>query len=86
MNNILDLEEARLKKQARLKISKLDENIQELRIVNKVISDAILGLTTYDKYISVKKVLDDLFILHSDIRRAIVNKEEVLERLQNEQD
>ena len=86
MTNLYQLEDARRKKIQSRKIEAVNKNITELREINRIVGDAIISLTNYDKYISVKRVLEDLFVLHQDIRRAVVNKEEVLERLENEQD
>ena len=66
------------------KMKALKSNVRELRDINKILSTSLISLTKYDKYSSVKKVLEDLFILHSDIKRAIHSKEEILTRLKNE--
>ena len=69
---------------ARRKRKALTENVKELREINHITGEAILGLTTYDKYSTVRRVLEDLFVLHQDIKRAISTKEEILERLKHE--
>lgn len=86
ITNLYQLEDARRKRIHLRKIAAVNENVKELREINRIIGDSIISLTNYDKYSSVKRILEDLFVLHQDIRRAIVNKEEVLERLENEKD
>ena len=68
----------------RQKIKALNQNVVELRDINKTVGETLISLTKYDKYSSVKRVLEDLFVLHQDIKRAISTKEEILERLKHE--
>lgn len=86
LTNLYQLEDARRKRTHLRKIAAVSENVKELREINHHVGDAIISLTKYDRYSSVKRILEDLFVLHQDIRRAIVNKEEVLERLENEKE
>jgi hypothetical protein len=81
MTNVIQIEDLKKRRDDRIKVVKLEKNITELREINHYVGDAILGLTNYDKYSSVKRVLEDLFTLHQDIKRSISNKEDILERL-----
>jgi inorganic pyrophosphatase len=68
----------------RKKIKYLAENIKELDEVSKILKTSIHSLTTYEKYASVKRRIEDLFILYQDIKRAKQAKLDTLQRLKNE--
>jgi hypothetical protein len=78
MDNVISLT-------SRKKIKALTENIRDLEEINKILKATINSLTNYDKYASIKRRLDDLFILYQDTKRAIDSKKEILQRLKNEQ-
>jgi hypothetical protein len=76
-NNTLDFVQHR-------KLKALKIHVKELKDMKFILSNTLVGLTKYDKYSSVKRVLEDLFNMHIDIKRAIDKKEEILKRLENE--
>jgi hypothetical protein len=70
----------------RRKIRGLEKNIQELTEVTTVTKAAIQGLSKYIHYSDIKKRVNDLFILHQEIKASRQKKLEVLQRLKNEQE
>lgn len=77
MDNVLDFNQFN-------KTKKLKQHVKELREIKIILSTSLVGLTKYDKYSSVDKLLKDVFILHNDTKRALAKAEENLTRLQNE--
>ncbi len=77
MGNVIDLER-------RIKLKAVNESIRELDEVAALLKSTIKSLTKYDKYASVKRRLDDLFMLYQDIKRAKEKKLELITRLENE--
>lgn len=77
MGEIVDLH-------ARKKIAALTSNLKELDEVSNILKSTISSLTKYEKYSSVKRRIEDLFVLYQDIKRAKTAKLEMLERLKNE--
>ncbi len=68
----------------RRKIKYLEANIKELNELLPVLKKSIKDLTTYDKYSSIRRRVEDLFVLYQDIKRSKTSKIETLARLKNE--
>lgn len=77
-NNVIDLT-------VRKKVKALTQNLKELDEICIILKSSISSLTTYEKYASVKRRIEDLFILYQDIKRSKRNKLDLLERLKNEE-
>ena len=77
MDNLVDLDIHR-------KIKYLEKNIKELDELLPVLKRSIKDLTKYDKYSSIRKRVEDLFVLYQDIKRSKTSKIETLARLKNE--
>jgi hypothetical protein len=67
------------------KIKALEKHIKELNEITPILKSAIKSLTTYEKYSSIKRRIEDLFVLYQDIKRSKKSKIETLARLKNEQ-
>lgn len=76
-DNVVDLT-------ARRKIIALTKHLKELDEICVILKTSMSSLTTYDKYSSIKRSVEDLFILYQDIKRAKQSKVDVLQRLKNE--
>jgi len=70
----------------RRKITALEKNIQELSEVTTITKAAIQGLSKYIHYSDIKKRVNDLFVLHQEIKASREKKSEILQRLKNEQE
>jgi hypothetical protein len=79
MDNVIDLSNYK-------KIKHLDKNIKELNQISIILKKSIQDLTKFDHYSSIKRRLDDLFVLYQDIKLHKNKKIEVLKRLQNEKE
>ena len=77
MDNIVDL-------RSRKKIAALTQHLKELEEISSILKNTIESLTKYDKYSSIKRSVEDMFVLYQDTKRAKKNKLEVLQRLKNE--
>jgi hypothetical protein len=77
MDNIVDLH-------SRKKIAALTKHLQELEEISSILKNTIESLTKYDKYSSIKRSVEDMFVLYQDTKRAKQTKLEVLQRLKNE--
>ena len=62
----------------------IKESIRDLDDVARILKSSIRDLTTYEKYASVKRRIEDLFVLYQDIKRAKQSKLDILERLKHE--
>ncbi len=69
---------------AHKQIKELTESIQELTEAANIIRRTLKDLTKYDKYSSIKKNTQSLFVLYQDTKRAIDRKREFIQRLENE--
>lgn len=78
MDNLYNLDNRR-------KIKYLDKNVKELNEVVAVLKKSIQDLTKYEKYSSIRRRVEDLFVLYQDIKRARDSKLEIITRLKNEQ-
>ena len=78
MNNVTDLS-------AYKKIKHLDKSIKELTQISILLKKTIQDLTKFEHYSSIRRRVDDLFVLYQDIKMHKNKKLEVLERLKNEQ-
>lgn len=78
MDNVVDLSVYK-------KIKHLDKNVKELTEISNVLKRCIQDLTKFKDYSSIRRRLDDLFVLYQDIKTHKNKKLEVLERLKNEQ-
>lgn len=76
-DNLVDLDTHR-------KVKYLEKNIKELDELLPVLKQSIKDLTKYDKYSSIRRRVEDLFILYQDIKRSKNSKIETLARLKNE--
>jgi hypothetical protein len=79
MSNVIDLSNYK-------KIKHLDKNIKELTQISTILKKSIQDLTKFDHYSSIRRRLDDLFVLYQDIKLHKNKKIEVLKRLQNEKE
>lgn len=77
MDNIVDLH-------SRKKVAALTQHVKELDEIANILKNTIESLTKYDKYSSIKRSVEDMFVLYQDTKRAKQNKLEVLQRLKNE--
>jgi fibrillarin-like rRNA methylase len=66
------------------KIKSLEKHIKELNEITPILKSAIKDLTTYEKYSSIRRRIEDLFVLYQDIKRSKKSKIETLARLKNE--
>jgi hypothetical protein len=78
MNNVIDLAVYK-------KIKHLNKNINELTEISSVLKRCIQDLTKFQDYSTIRRRLDDLFVLYQDIKTNKNKKLEVLQRLKNEQ-
>lgn len=77
MDNVTHLDKYR-------KIKSLETSIKELNEMCPVIKTSIINLTKYDNYSSMRRCIQDLFVLYQDLKRTKISKIETLERLKNE--
>jgi hypothetical protein len=66
------------------KIKSLKQNIKELGQVSNILKNSINDLKKFDHYSSVRRRLEDMFVLYQDIKREQLKKLEALERLKHE--
>jgi ABC-type uncharacterized transport system fused permease/ATPase subunit len=66
------------------KIKSLKQNIKELKQVSNILKNCINDLKKFDHYSSVRRRLEDMFVLYQDIERERFKKLEALERLKHE--
>lgn len=66
------------------KIKSLKQNIKELGEVSNILKNCINDLKKFDHYSSVRRRLEDMFVLYQDIKRERFKKLEALERLKHE--
>ena len=85
MDNLYDFKDIKRKKQNELKLEKLKENIAELKEMEKTLHSSIISLTKFEKYSSIRRRIDDLFVLYQDTKRTIATRNDMLKRLNNEQ-
>lgn len=78
MDNVVDLSVYK-------KIKHLDKSIKELNEISIVLKRLIQDLTKFEHYSSIRRRVDDLFVLYQDIKMHKNKKLEVLQRLKNEQ-
>ena len=79
MNNVVDFVNYK-------KIKNLQKNITELNNIAIILKKSIQELTTFNHYSTIRRRVDDLFVLYQDIKMHKNKKLEILERLKNEQD
>lgn len=84
MSNVIDLDEARQIKKRQKQLVKLEENITELKELEKTLHGIIISLTKFDKYSTVRRRIDDIFVVYQDIKRTAKSRAETLARLKNE--
>jgi lipopolysaccharide biosynthesis glycosyltransferase len=68
------------------KIKYLEKDIKNKREIALALKTSIKSLTTYDNYSSINRIVYDLHVLYSDIKREQHKSLETLERLKNEQE
>ena len=78
MDNLVDLSSYK-------KIKHLNKNIKELTEICVVLKKSIQDLTKFQHYSTIRRRMDDLFVLYQDIKMNKTKKLEILERLKNEQ-
>jgi hypothetical protein len=78
MNNVVDFVNYK-------KIKNLQKNITELNNISTILKKSIQELTTFNHYSTIRRRVDDLFVLYQDIKMHKNKKLEILERLKNEQ-
>lgn len=77
MSNVIDLVSHK-------KIKYLTKNVQDLEELAGVVKATINTLTKYEKYASVKRRIEDLFVLYQDTKRFRDSQKDILQRLKNE--
>lgn len=78
MSNVLDMA-------SRRKIKALDKDIQELTEVTTILKTAMQGLGKYTHYSNIRNRVNDMFVFYTEIKTARDKKQQILERLKNEQ-
>ena len=68
----------------RKKIKALTKNIAEMEELSKLLKSNIQSLTKFEGYSSVKRNIENMFVLYQDIKRARQTKLDLLQRLKNE--
>ena len=84
MSNLYQIEDLKKKSDNIKKLRKLQENINELIELEKTLKESIISLTKFEKYSSIRRRIEDLFVLHQDIKRSISIRKQTLERIKNE--
>lgn len=70
---------------SRRKIKALDKNIQELTEITTVLRTTMQALSKYNHYSDVKNKVNQLFVFYNEVKTIRNKKQEILERLKNEQ-